>query len=131
VNLKEIFEQARHVALYQDPKYGSVYVGTYFGEKDPQYHSGDIRLSAPLEVRFNSLPNDEMVQGAVKALDEAATQVRLEMQRQLDEIAERKSQLLSITFQPDESQCSCLCPMDKSPGHHHSLACALHVEVVS
>jgi hypothetical protein len=98
MNLKEIFEKERFVALYQDPKHGHVYVATHWGERDAGMHMNDICLSKPQRVCFKQIPHDEMIQGAVAALDAAATQVRLDMQRQLDEIAERKQQLLAITF---------------------------------
>lgn len=102
MNLKEIFEKVRQVALYQCPKSGHVRVATFYGaDIDAATHLGDIRISQVLDVRFEQMPHDELIQGAVAALDEAARRVRLDMQLQLDEIAERKQQLLAITFQPE------------------------------
>lgn len=101
MNIKEIFEQVRRVALYQDPKYGSVFVGSYFGDTDHQYHSGDVRISPPVEVHFDQLPHEEIVQTAVAALDAAELRVRTEMQSQIDDIRARKQQLLAITFEPE------------------------------
>lgn len=97
MDIKEIFEKPRQVALYQDPKYGHVYVGMSYGEDDARYHGGDIRISEFLDVRFNPMPQDELVRTAVAALDAAELKVRTDMQQQINEIRERKQQLLALT----------------------------------
>lgn len=101
MNIKEIFEKPRHVALYQEPKSGMVFIGTYWGKDDVYYHSSDVRLSQPLEVRFDQMPRDQMIQGAVAALDAAELKVRDDMQRQINEIRERKQSLLALSHETD------------------------------
>lgn len=101
MNIKEIFEQARQVALYQDPKFGSVHIGQFFGEKDAHYHGGDVRISLVLDVRFEQMPTDELVRTAVAAFDAAEIKVRLELQKQINEIREHKQQFLALTHSPD------------------------------
>jgi len=100
-DFKEIFAEPRQIALYQDPKRGHVFVATYWGERDAILHAGDIRISQPLDVRFDQLPKDELVQTAIAALDAAEQTVRCEMQQRIDEIRERKQQLLALTYEPD------------------------------
>lgn len=101
MDLNEICQTARPVALYQDPKYGHIYVGTFYADRDSQYHSGDIRISEVLPVAFTPMAHDELVRTAVAALDAAELKVLGEMQKQIDDIRERKRSILALTHQAE------------------------------
>lgn len=97
MNLKEIFAQEYITALYQDVKYGHVYLSTFYGERDSGLHVDAVRLSVPLPVRFDQIPHDEIIQNAVAAMDAAELAVREDMQKKINEIRERKQKLLALT----------------------------------
>lgn len=59
-----------------------------------------VRISEYVDVEFPPLPNDELIQGAVVALDRKREQVSEEFTRKLADIDRQKSELLAITHQP-------------------------------
>lgn len=59
------------------------------------------RVSEVMEIRLQPLSNDEVVQNAVAALDEAEREALEELNKKLSEIRGRKAQLLALTHQPE------------------------------
>jgi hypothetical protein len=58
---------------------------------------GYTRMSEDLEVDFPMLPTEVVVEGQLKQLDAAEKELRNQFQRKLNEIAEARAKLLSLT----------------------------------
>jgi hypothetical protein len=99
---KHPFESDYSVALYRDLQHNMLSVWEFYGEKDSNYHSGDVRISEPVRLRFEPLKNDDVIRNAIHTIDAQEQQLRLELEKRLAELREMKKQLLAITYQPAE-----------------------------
>lgn len=63
-----------------------------------------VRISEAVEVIFEPLKNDEVIQSALQALDAAELKAREELQRTLDNISNQRAQLLALTHSPATSE---------------------------
>jgi hypothetical protein len=64
-------------------------------------YSGWVRISEYAEVEFTSLPPAVVVEGQLKQLDAAEQELREKFQQKLNELAEARAKLLSLSHQPD------------------------------
>lgn len=56
-----------------------------------------VRISEYIGIEFQPLKNDEVIRGALHALDAAEMRAREELQRALDRIKDQRAQLLQLT----------------------------------
>jgi hypothetical protein len=95
------------VALYRSLQYGVVIISEYCGptearpNRDTEVHNGYVRLSEPIEIRFNSLQNEEVIRNAIATCDAMELKVRLKFEDELKAIRDQKSQLLALTYSPE------------------------------
>ena len=71
------------------------------GEERECTRSDFVRISEIQTVTCIPIDEDTVTQNAVKSLDTTAQNIRNNMYQQLDELANRKKQLLAITYQPE------------------------------
>lgn len=114
-DMRKEIEAPRQVALYmytagassgepwymisevQFSKFGPNFEPLPDGEKRELPREDFTRVSDLLEVKFQQLSNDEVVQNAVAALDEAERKTIEALNKKLMEIRGRKAQLLALT----------------------------------
>lgn len=96
--MKNPLERTYKVALYQ-------YLASGYGGGVMVFDRGDhdkpmsdyARISQVVEVSFAGLSNDEAIQNAVAALNEAERQAVNELNRRITDIRTRKAKLLALT----------------------------------
>lgn len=71
------------------------------GEQRECTRSDFVRISEITTVVCLPIDEDTITQNAVASLDQTADRIRTDMFEQLGEIANRKKQLLAITYQPE------------------------------
>lgn len=65
-------------------------------------YAGWVRVSEYAEVEFNPLPPAVVVEGQLKQIDAAEQELREKFQKKLNELAEARAKLLSLTHEvPD------------------------------
>lgn len=91
------------VAVYQDLKYGWFSVMHFNGDaaRDARLHPGDVRISEPMELTFTRLNDEAVVASALETLSAMEQGARKELADKLVAIGMQRSQLLSLTHQPD------------------------------
>jgi len=89
------------VAEVQFSNYGPNYQPLPDGEVREMPRENFTRVSDLLEITFQPLSNDEVVQNAVAALNEAERKTIEELNKKLMEIRGRKAQLLALTYSPE------------------------------
>lgn len=62
-------------------------------------YSGWVRLSEYIEVEFPPLPAAVVVEGQLKQIDTAEQELREKFQQKLNELAEARAKLLSLTHE--------------------------------
>lgn len=68
------------------------------GEASVKY-SGWVRISEYVEVEFPSLATQVVVEGQLKQLDAAEAELRTKFQGKLNELANERAKLLSLTHE--------------------------------
>lgn len=86
-----LFQSAHGLISGYEPAFGQVMV-------DSQSYT---RISEVMEVDFPMLAAQVVVEGQLKQLDAAEQELRNQFQRKLNEIAEARAKLLSLSHQPD------------------------------
>lgn len=86
-----LFKSTGGLVAGYDPDFGRVMVDS----------SGYTRISEELDIEFPMLPTQVIVEGQLKQLDTAEQELRNQFQRKLNEIAEARAKLLSLTHEPD------------------------------
>src|SRR5262249_48031630 len=71
------------------------------GERRERPMTGYVRISEPVELSLRAITSDEMIQGAVAALDAEERKAIEQLNQTLANIRERKQQLLAITYQSE------------------------------
>jgi hypothetical protein len=89
-------EKTYAVALFQSIECGYV---TVWDVKESMI-SGYVRISEPVQMRFQPLSQEEVLQSAVAAFDAEERKAREECNKRVAQIRERKAQLLALTYQP-------------------------------
>lgn len=62
-------------------------------------YSGWVRVSEYVEVEFTPLPASVVVEGQLKQIDAAEQELREKFQQKLNELAEARARLLSLTHE--------------------------------
>lgn len=62
---------------------------------------GYVRVSAPIDLKFDAVATNEVVQNAVASLDAAERKAIAELNQKIAAIREQKAQLLALTHQPE------------------------------
>lgn len=60
---------------------------------------GYTRVSEYVDIDFPALPPEVVIEGQLKQLDTAETELRSQFQQKLNEIAEARAKLLSLTHE--------------------------------
>ena len=97
------FEQPYQVALYRHTQCGWYTIFQYQGDRDHEYHSGYVRQSAPVDVRFNALESEAAVRTAVASLEAAEQQLVDQFRQNLQQLRAQKANLLALTHQPEDT----------------------------
>lgn len=114
-NVKEAIAKARTVALYAAldvtdyftvmpvnyVNYDEHYAPLPEGSKREKSYDTFVRVSEPIELTFQPLANDSIVQKAVESIDEAERRLREELNKKLAALREQRSQLLALVHQPE------------------------------
>lgn len=115
INVKEAVAQPRTVALYAALdltdyytampvpylNYDEHYAPLPEGSKREKSYDKFVRVSEPIELVFQPLANDSIVQKAVESIDEAERGLREELNKKIAALRERRSQLLALTHQSE------------------------------
>lgn len=86
------------LALFKSP-------GGLTAAYDPDFGQGMVqsckytRISEDVDVEFPMLPNEVVVEGQLKALDAAEAELRTKFQQKLNELANERAKLLSLTHE--------------------------------
>lgn len=115
-DFKEQVAKKRKLALYahMDPsmRFYTVFEVTFVNH-DARYQAlgegqlrelpmqGYTRVSEIIEVSFDSVSNDQVIQNAIAALDAAEQKAIEDLNRKIAEIRDQKAQLLALTHQPE------------------------------
>lgn len=94
--------ETKTVYLYKNHKYDFTNITT-----NPDYCDDDdeyLMISKPLEVEFELLPDQEIIQGAVNAIDKAIEKEKADSQVRLNAMDQRKQELLSICYDGDDGE---------------------------
>jgi hypothetical protein len=62
--------------------------------------SGYVRTSEYVEITFQKLKDELVIDKYIEALDRSERQIRLDFQKKLDEIAGQRASLLALTHKP-------------------------------
>lgn len=111
--IRKALDKPMEIALYLSLEYGNIavwerrmvnhdkhYNELPNGETREHPMTGFVRISEPITVSWTQTDEETMVQNAMGALDLEVQKIRTEMQAKLDQLEERRSQLLAITHQP-------------------------------
>lgn len=71
------------------------------GEKRERVSKDYVRISEPVEIGFEALTDDSIVQKAVAALDEAERVAINELNAKIASIRQQKASLLALTHTPE------------------------------
>lgn len=74
------------------------YLTEEMGRTMTEYHKY-VQVSQFAEVEFPALPVEVVIEGQLKQLDAAEQHLRSEFQRKLNELAEARANLLSLTHE--------------------------------
>lgn len=99
--MSDPFAEPRQVALYQDMSHGWTRVSRFWGKDDSLNHSGDVRISEPLDVTFKPLSSNEAITNAVAVLDAQEKKLLADTEMSLRKIREQKQNLLALTHQTE------------------------------
>lgn len=62
-----------------------------------------VRISEYVEVEFQKLKDELVIDKYINALDRAETQIRLDFQKKLDEISGQRASLMALAYFPAKS----------------------------
>ena len=93
------FARTFRLFLYQHIKYGWF---TVFESSDgePSVYEDYVRISDGIDVQFQKISTEDGVQEALKSLDKAEHAAREALNKTLMELADKRAQLMSLTYQP-------------------------------
>jgi len=111
-DFKELLVKPRKVALYASfdidtalvleinySRYDEHYSLLPEGQMREKPIQGCVRISEPMEVTFQGIDNDEVIQKAVESLDAEERKAIEDLNAKIADIRERKSQLLALTHE--------------------------------
>ena len=98
---KDPFAQPYKIALYKELSSGWTHVSHFYGEDDANYHGDSVRISQPVEVPFEPLSDEKVIEAALKTLDATEQNIRVEFQKKLDALNEQRNRFRALTHQPD------------------------------
>lgn len=89
------------LALFRDVSPGVLNGYESINESHMDSASGYVRLSEYIEITFERLQDEIVIDKYIAALDRAEQQVRLELQQKLDQIAGQRANLLALTHKAE------------------------------
>jgi hypothetical protein len=90
------------VALFRELRFGWFTVFE-FNEHTDGNMNDYVRVSEPIEVTFAERTRDEVIRSALAVFDSKEQELYAKCQREVDELHERKKELLTLTFKPEAS----------------------------
>lgn len=88
------------VAVFRDVEPGPLFGYESIKDESLESLSCYVRTSEYVEVTFEPVKEEIVVDHYLAALDRAEQKARLELQKKLDEIAGQRAQLLALTHKP-------------------------------
>jgi hypothetical protein len=86
------------VALYSGKYHTAIFEVEGWIEEHKEY----VRVTEPVEVTFTPLPDEVVLEGRVKAIDNEITKTRAELTQRINDLTDQKNRLLAITHEPVE-----------------------------
>ena len=86
-------------AQFKNIKYDYTYIVSRQDDDLERTHANDVRVSEWIEIEFPPLPQGDVISGQIAALDAKQRQLVTEHLAALQEIADARAKLLSLTHE--------------------------------